>query len=38
MHLDQACVEDFISNLTDGHSCSFRHGDKSALDVWMNRG
>ena len=28
-----ACVEDFIGNLTDAHSCSFRHGHKGSLDV-----
>ena len=29
LHLDQACVEDFISNLTDGHFPSFKHGHMS---------
>ena len=29
LHLDQAWVEDFISNLTDGHFPSFKHGHMS---------
>ena len=29
LHLDQACVEDFISNLADGHFPSFKHGHMS---------
>ena len=35
---DQACGENFISNLTNDHSCSFRNGHKDLLDVRMNRG
>ena len=38
LYLDQACGEDFISNLTDDQSCSFRNGHKDLLDVRMNRG
>ena len=38
LHLDQSSLEHFISNLTDGHSRSFRHGHKGSLDVRMNRG
>jgi hypothetical protein len=38
LYLDQACWEDFISNLTNDHSCSFRNGHKDLLDVRMNRG
>ena len=38
LYLDQACEEDFISNLTNDHSCSFRNGNKDLLDVRMNRG
>jgi hypothetical protein len=37
LYLDQACGEDFISNLTNDHSCSFRNGHKDLLDVRMNR-
>ena len=29
LHLDQAWVEDFISNLADGHFPSFKHGHMS---------
>ena len=29
LHLDQACVEDFISNLAVGHFPSFKHGHMS---------
>ena len=38
LYLDQACGEDFISNLTNDHSCSFRNGHKDLLNVRMNRG
>ena len=38
LYLDQACGEDFISNLTNDHSYSFRNGHKDLLDVRMNRG
>ena len=38
LYLDQACGEDFISNLTDDQSCSFRNGHKDLLDIRMNRG
>ncbi len=37
LHLDKASVEDFIGNLTNDHSCSFRNGHKDLLDVRMNR-
>ena len=29
LHLDQALVEDFISNLADGHFPSFKYGHMS---------
>lgn len=39
LYLDQACGEDFISNLTNDHSCSFfRNGHKDLLYIRMNRG
>ena len=38
LHLDQACVEDFISNLADGHSSSLGDGHKGSFDIRMNRG
>ena len=38
LYLDQAYGEDFISNLTNDHSCSFRNGHKDLIDVRMNRG
>ena len=33
MHLNQAYVEDLVSNLANGQSGSFRHGHKGSLDV-----
>ena len=33
MHLNQAYVEDLVSNLANGHSGSFRQGHKGSFDV-----
>ena len=33
LHLNQACVQHFICDLTDAHASAFRHGHEDALDL-----
>jgi len=33
LHLNQACVQDLICDLTDAHASAFRHSHEGALEV-----